>query len=372
MIIGTLRELKDDEYRVGLTPAGAEVLTGAGHTVLVETGAGGGSGYDDRQYADHGATVVDGADEVWSRAELVVKVKEPLAPEWPKMRRGQVVFTYFHFAPSRELTDAVAATGIVAIAYETITDASGRLPLLTPMSEVAGRMAVQVGAWCLERHTGGRGVLLGGVPGVMPARVVILGAGVVGTEAARVASGMGADVQIFDIRLDRLRYLADVMPSNVRTVKSEPASIRAALRGADLVIGAVLIPGGRTPLLIRRGDLTSMKRGSVIVDVGVDQGGCVETTHPTTHHDPTYEVDGVIHYCVANMPGAVPRTSTQALTHATLPYVVQLARGGWQAAAAADPHLAAGVNMVEGKITCPGVAEAHGLELVEPDLPAAG
>ena len=365
MIIGTVREIKDDEYRVGITPAGAEVLTRAGHTVLVEAGAGVGSGYDDAQYARHGARIVDSAGEVWAEAEMVVKVKEPLRDEWPLMRRGQVVFAYFHFAASRELTEGVAATGIVAIAYETITDSAGNLPLLMPMSEVAGRMAVQVGAWSLERHTGGRGVLLGGVPGVMPARVVVLGAGVVGSNAARIASGMGADVQLFDIRLERLRYLSDVMPPNVHTVKSDPAAIRAAIVHADLVIGAVLIPGGRTPVLVSREDVRSMKRGAVIVDVGVDQGGCVETTRPTTHHAPTYEEEGVIHYCVANMPGAVPRTSTQALTNATLPYVVQLAEAGWQAAARADEHLARGVNMIEGHITCPGVAEAHGMELAE-------
>ena len=363
MIIGTVRELKDDEYRVGITPGGAEVLVQAGHTVLIQAGAGVGSGYDDEQYADHGARIAESADGVWGEAEMIVKVKEPLKREWPKMRRGQVVFTYFHFAPDRELTEGVAGTGVVAIAYETITDADGNLPLLTPMSEVAGRMSVQVGARCLERHAGGRGVLLGGVPGVMPARVVILGGGVVGTNAAQVAAGMGADVQIFDVRLERLRFLSHVMPPNVRTVKSEPASIRAALRSADLVIGAVLIPGGRTPVLIRRDDLKTMRRGSVIVDVGVDQGGCVETTHPTTHHDPTFEVDGVVHYCVANMPGAVARTSTQALTNATLPYAAQLARAGWRAAAKADPCLAGGVNMVEGHITCRGVAEAHGMEL---------
>ena len=246
-----------------------------------------------------------------------------------------------------------------------MTDSQGRLPLLTPMSEVAGRMAVQVGAWCLERHVGGRGVLLGGVPGVMPAGVVILGGGVVGSNAAKIAAGMGADVRIFDIRLERLRYLDDVMPSNVRTVKSEPAAIRAAIADAELVIGAVLIPGGRTPVLIRREDLKHMKRGSVIVDVGVDQGGCVETSRPTTHRDPVYEVEGVIHYCVANMPGAVARTSTQALTNATLPYVEQLGASGWRPAAAADANLAAGVNMVEGHITCPAVAEAHDMELTE-------
>jgi len=365
MIIGTVREIKDDEYRIGLTPGGAEVLVQAGHTVLVESGAGAGSGFEDAQYAAHGAKVVPSASDVWGQAEMVVKVKEPLASEWASIRSQQVVFTYFHFAASRELTEGVAGTGCVAIAYETITDAAGNLPLLTPMSEVAGRMAVQVGAWTLERHAGGRGVLLGGVPGVMPARVVVLGAGVVGANAARIAAGMGADVQLFDIRLERLRYMADVMAPNVRTVKSEPASIRDAIAAADLVIGAVLIPGGRTPVLIRRADLKTMKPRSVIVDVGVDQGGCVQTTHPTTHHDPTYEVDGVIHYCVANMPGAVPRTSTQALTNATLRYVRQLAASGWQAAAKADPHLAAGISMVGGEVTCAAVAEAHGMDLAE-------
>ncbi|HET6429122.1 MAG TPA: alanine dehydrogenase [Phycisphaerae bacterium] len=368
MIVGTVREIKDDEYRVGLTPGGAEVLAQAGHAVLVEAGAGIESGYEDAQYAAHGAEVVPSAKDVWGRAEMVVKVKEPQPGEWAMMRRGQMLFTYFHFAADRELTEGVARTGAVAIAYETITDGDGQLPLLTPMSEVAGRMAVQVGAFCLERSEGGRGILLGGVPGVLPARVVILGGGVVGTQAARVAAGMGADVHIFDIRLDRLRYLDDVMPANVHTVMSEPASIRAAIACADLVIGAVLIPGGRTPLLVRREDLKNMKRGAVIVDVGVDQGGCVETTRPTTHHDPTYEVDGVLHYCVANMPGAVPRTSTQALTNATGPYALQLANLGWREAARADPGLARGVSMVQGRLTCPGTAEAHGMELARLDL----
>ena len=365
MIIGTVREIKPDEYRIGLTPGGVEVLTKAGHTVLVEAGGGLGSGFDDEQYVSHGARVVDLAKGVWAEAEMVVKVKEPLSSEWPMMRKGQVLFTYFHFAPDKELTEGVAATGSVAIAYETITDDQGGLPLLTPMSEVAGRMAIQVGAWSLERHAGGRGVLLGGVPGVMPARVVILGGGVVGTNAAKMAAGMGADVQMMDVKLDRLRYLDDVMPANVRTVKSDPSSVRSAITGADLVVGAVLIPGGRTPVLISREDLKIMKPGSVIVDVGVDQGGCVETTHPTTHHDPIYEVDGIVHYCVANMPGAVPRTSTQALTNATFPFALNIANKGWKAAVAADKHLAEGVNIVEGEITYAGVAEAHGMKFSE-------
>ena len=363
MITGTVREIKEQEYRVGLTPGGTEVLARAGHTVLVESGAGTNSGFEDQHYADHGGKIVRSAAEVWGQADMVVKVKEPLPTEMPMLRQGQVVFTYFHFAASRELTEGFAGTGAVAIAYETITDQAGRLPLLTPMSEVAGRMAVQVGAHVLERSNGGRGVLIGGVPGVMPSRIVILGAGVVGTNAAKVAAGMGADVRIFDVRLERLRYLDDVMPPNVRTVKSEPASIRAAISEADLVIAAVLNPGRRTPVLISRDDLRRMQRGAVIVDVGVDQGGSVETSRPTTHSQPTYEVDGIVHYCVTNMPGAVPRTSTQALTNATLPYVQHLADAGWQAAAAADAGLAVGINIVDGRVTCPGVAEAHGLKL---------
>jgi len=281
------------------------------------------------------------------------------------MRKGQVVFTYFHFAASRELTEGVAATGIIAIAYETITDDKGRLPLLTPMSEVAGRMAVQAGARALEKHQGGRGVLLSGVPGVAPGKVVILGGGVVGTNAAKVAAGMGASVVVIDINPERLAYLDDILPSNVITLMSSPDTIRRAIQEADLVIGAVLVPGGRTPILIHRDDLKIMKRGAVIVDVGVDQGGCVETTRPTTHHDPIYEVDGIIHYCVANMPGAVPNTSTQALTNATLPYVKRLADKGWRQAVAEDAHLANGVNMVEGKITYQRIAEAHGLEYTQ-------
>lgn len=365
MIIGTVREIKDDEYRVGLTPGGVEVLSKSGHTVLVESGAGLGSGFEDEEYSELGAQIVDSAQEVWAKADMVVKVKEPLEREWPMMRKGQVLFTYFHFAASRELTEGVAATGIVAIAYETITDDKGHLPLLTPMSEVAGRMAVQAGAQALERHRGGRGILLPGVPGVAPGRVVILGGGVVGTNAAKIAAGMGAIVEVIDINPDRLAYLDDIMPSNVVTLMSSPDTVRRSIQDADLVIGAVLVPGGRTPVLINREDLKLMKRGAVIVDVGVDQGGCVETTRPTTHHDPTYEVDGIIHYCVANMPGAVPNTSTRALTNATLPYVKRLADKGWRQAVSEDAHLANGVNMVEGKITFKRIAEAHGLEYTE-------
>jgi alanine dehydrogenase len=299
---------------------------------------------------------------------MVLKVKEPQPAEWARMRPGQVMFTYFHFAASRELTEGVLATGSVAIAYETIFDAQQRLPLLTPMSEVAGRMSVQVGAMCLERSAGGRGVLLGGVPGVQPGEVLILGGGVVGTQAAFVAAGMGAHVIIMDVNLDRLRYLAEIMPPNVRTAMSNKWNIRQRLPHSDLVVGAVLLPGGRTPVLIEADDLSSMPRGSVIVDVGVDQGGCVETSRPTTHQDPTFEVDGVIHYCVANMPGAVPRTSTIALTNATLGYARRLANLGWKQAVAGDPGLRAGVNIVDGKVTFPGVAEAHEMEYVELEL----
>ena len=365
MIIGVPTEIKADEYRVALTPAGCEVLCDDGHEVLIQAGAGDGSGFHDSDYADHGGRIVPAAKDVFDNAEMVLKVKEPQPAEWELMKPGQVLFTYFHFAASRELTDGVAATHSVAIAYETIHDTAGRLPLLTPMSEVAGRMAVQVGARCLEKAAGGRGVLLGGVPGTAQGHVLILGGGVVGTQAAKVAAGMGAQVVIMDIDLDRLRYLADIMPPNVRTEMSSKWNIRRLLPVADLVIGAVLVPGGRTPVLVTAGDLPTMARGSVIVDVGVDQGGCVETSRPTTHQNPTYVVDGVIHYCVANMPGAVPRTSTVALTNATLGYVRKLARG-WRKAIESDPGLAAGVNMVNGKITCPAVAETFDLPCHNP------
>ncbi|MFP4055035.1 MAG: alanine dehydrogenase [Phycisphaerae bacterium] len=365
MIIGVPTEVKADEYRVALTPAGCEVLCEGGHEVVVQAGAGEGSGFADEDYAAHGGRIAPVPREVFDAAEMILKVKEPQPSEWPMMRPGQVMFTYFHFAASRELTDGMAETGSVAIAYETIRDTQGRLPLLTPMSEVAGRMAVQVGARCLEKAAGGRGVLLGGVPGTAQGHVVILGGGVVGTQAAKVAAGMGAQVVIMDIDLDRLRYLADIMPPNVRTEMSSKWNIRRLLPVADLVVGAVLVPGGRTPVLVTAADLPNMSRGSVIVDVGVDQGGCVETSRPTTHHDPTYVIDGVIHYCVANMPGAVPRTSTVALTNATLGYARKLARG-WRAAIETDPGLAAGVNMVDGKVTHPAVAETFDLPCHDP------
>ncbi|MFP4104668.1 MAG: alanine dehydrogenase [Phycisphaerae bacterium] len=360
MIIGVPKEIKPQEYRVALTPAGCEMLTEDGHDVLIESGAGIGSGFEDDAYVNHGATIAADATDVFDNAEMIMKVKEPQPAECEKMKPGQMMFTYFHFAASRELTESVRDTGAIAIAYETIEDTAGRLPLLTPMSEVAGRMAVQVGARCLEKAAGGRGVLLGGVPGTTQGHVVILGGGIVGTQAAKVAAGMGAQVVIMDIDLERLRHLADIMPPNVRTEMSSKWSIRRLLPHADLVIGAVLVPGGRTPMLISEEDLPRMAPGSVIVDVGVDQGGCVETSRPTTHQDPTYSVHDVIHYCVANMPGAVPRTSTVALTNATLPYARRIARG-WEQAIAGDPGLAAGLNIAAGNITHPVVAETFDL-----------
>jgi alanine dehydrogenase len=364
MIVGVPKEIKTDEYRVAMIPVGVEELTRAGHKVLLQAGAGQGSGIPDEQYAVHGAEVLASAEEIWQRADLVVKVKEPLPREWPLLRRGQVVFTYFHFAADEKLTRAVLDSGITAVAYETIRDARGQLPLLTPMSEVAGRMSIQEGAKYLERPFEGRGILLGGVPGVLPANVVVLGGGVVGSNAAKVAAGLGANVTILDINLDRLRYLDDVMPKNVTTLFNHRHNLLDSLHKADLLIGAVLIPGARAPYLVRRDDLRRMNPGSVIVDVAIDQGGCVETSEPTTHSKPTYIVDGVIHYCVANMPGAVGRTSTYALTNVTLPYVLQLAKKGLDRAAREAPALAAGVNVREGKVTNEAVAETFGLEYV--------
>jgi alanine dehydrogenase len=370
MLIGVPKEIKKEEYRVAATPAGVETLVMAGHQVLVETGAGIGSGFTDDFYRSAGAGIVGSAAEVWAGAEMIMKVKEPIESEWPHLRSGQLVFTYFHFAASEALTRAVMASGAVAIAYETVELASGELPLLTPMSEVAGRMAVQEGAKYLERHSGGAGVLLSGVPGVLPGKVLILGGGVVGTNAAKIAAGMGARVAIMDINLTRLRYLEDVMPPNVNLLFSTRYAVRKQLEDSDLVIGAVLIPGKKAPALVVREDLKRMRPGSVIVDVAVDQGGCVETIRPTTHDDPIYVVDDVIHYGVANMPGGVPRTSTLALTNATLPYALTLANKGWRVACQDDPALALGVNVVDGKITYPGVAEAFGLpwEVVRPHL----
>ncbi|MCC7205602.1 MAG: alanine dehydrogenase [Phycisphaeraceae bacterium] len=358
MIVGVPREIKSDEYRVAMLPVGVAMLRQAGHEVIVEAGAGLGSGFEDAQYVEAGATIETEHGRVFERAEMIVKVKEPLGEELDMLRAGQVVFTYFHFAASKALTDACLKSKITAVAYETLTDASGRLPLLTPMSEVAGRMSVQEGAKYLEKPMMGRGILLGGVPGVEPADVLILGAGVVGTNAAKVAAGMGARVVIMDVNLDRLRYLDDVMPPNVRGVYCDPYAVREHAVQADLVIGAVLIPGGRTPVLIQKDLLKQMKNGAVIVDVGVDQGGCVETTRPTTHSNPTYIIDGVVHYGVTNMPGAVGRTSTQALCHATQPYVIRLASQGIDKLVQNDAAFASALNMRDGKITNPAVAGA--------------
>lgn len=367
MIIGVPKEIKADEYRVAATPAGIEMLVRAGHQVVVEKGAGLGSGFTDDFYQAAGAQILDRADEVWGAADMIMKVKEPTPPEWGRLRNGQVVFTYFHFAASEDLTRAVIDSGAVAIAYETVEVPNGQLPLLTPMSEIAGRMAVQEGAKYLERPQGGLGVLLGGVPGVLPGKVLILGGGVVGTNAAKVAAGLGARVGIMDINLDRLRYLDDVMPANVHTLFSTRYAIRKQVEDADVIIGAVLIPGAKAPSLIGAEDLKLMRPGTVIVDVAVDQGGCVETIRPTTHKDPVYTVDGVIHYGVANMPGGVPRTSTLALTNATLPYALALAGKGWRRACATDPALKAGLNVVGGRVTYAGVAEAFGLPCVSAD-----
>jgi alanine dehydrogenase len=359
--IGVPKEIKVLENRVSLTPAGVERLVQAGHELLVQSGAGTGSGLVDEAYATAGARLIDDAQVVWGEADLILKVKEPLQEEWPRMRSGQTLFTYLHLAADRSLTEALVSSGIHGFAYETL-EVDGHLPLLTPMSEVAGRMAIQAGAKYLESHHGGVGVLLGGVPGVRRAQVVILGGGVVGMNAARMAAGMGADVTILDVNLDRLRYLDEILPANCRTIYSTPMAVREAIQEADLVIGAVLIPGAAAPCLVRREDLSIMRKGAVIVDVAVDQGGCIETCHPTTHADPTYEIDGVIHYCVANMPGAVPRTSTFALTHATLPWTLKLADLGPVRAVLEDEHLPSSANTFGGYLTCGAVAGAFDME----------
>lgn len=361
MLIGVPKEIKTDEYRIAMIPAGVEELTRAGHEVMIQTGAGQGSGISNEQYAANGARILDSAAEIWAKAEMIVKVKEPLPPEWPMMRPGQVVFTYFHFAADEKLTRAVIKSGITAIAYETIKDNQGRLPLLTPMSEVAGRMSIQQGAKYLERPFEGRGILLGGVPGTLPANVLVLGGGVVGANAAKMAAGLGANVIITDINLDRLRYLDDTMPPNVTTLFSDRINILEHLILADLVIGAILIPGARAPHLVRREDLKKMKPGAVIIDVAIDQGGCLETSKPTTHSQPTYKVDDVIHYCVANMPGAVGRTSTYALCNVTLPYALLIANKGWERAVQENNALLYGVNITNGKVTNQPVADTFKL-----------
>jgi alanine dehydrogenase len=361
MIIGVPKEIKTNENRVSLLPVGVQALRKNGHTVLVETNAGVGSGFDDATYREAGAEIIQKPTEIFSKADMIMKVKEPLSSEYSLIRKGQIVFTYFHFASSRELTDAMIKSRCVAIAYETVQRTDGSLPLLIPMSEVAGRMAPQEGAKYLEKAMGGRGVLLGGVPGTEPADVAVIGGGIVGTNAAKIAAGFGAKVTILDSNLYRLRYLDDVMPKNVVTMMSNHYNILKSIRKADMVIGAVLIPGARAPHLVTRDMLKEMKAGSVIIDVSVDQGGCVETCKPTTHENPTYVIDGVVHYCVANMPGAVPFTSTVALTNATLPYAIEIANKGYEQAIATNNEIRLGLNMIDGKITYKGVADAFGL-----------
>lgn len=365
MKIGVPREIKTNENRIALVPSGAEALIAAGHQVMVETGAGIGSGFDDEAYTAVGASIGPDATTVWGQAEMVLKVKEPIASEWKHLRSDLIVFTFFHFAADEELSRAHLESGATCIAYETVELPSRELPLLTPMSEVAGRMAVQQGAKYLEKLYGGRGMLMGGVPGVAPARVVILGGGIVGINAAKMAAGLGAQVTIMDVSLERLRYLSDVMPANVQLVFSNRHNILEQISTADCVIGGVLIPGAKAPKLVRREDLATMPKGAVIVDVAVDQGGCFETTHPTTHENPTFMVDDVLHYCVANMPGGVPRTSTLALTNATLPYVLQLAQKGWRKALHDNPALRRGLNMTDGKVTYKAVADTFGLPFVD-------
>jgi alanine dehydrogenase len=362
MKIGLPKEIKDNEHHVGLTPAGVQALAHAGHEVYVQKSAGEGSGFTDEQYEKAGGRLLDTADEVWATGDMIVKVKEPVAPEYPRMRENQLLFTYLHLAPEFELTRQMLDRGVTGVAYETITDVNGRLPLLTPMSEVAGRMSVQVGATYLEKMNGGKGVLLGGVPGVPAANVVIIGGGVVGTEAAKMAVGLGARVTIIDKNLDRLRQLDDIFLSKVQTLASSRYAIEEAISHADLVIGAVLVVGAAAPKLVTRDMLHLIPQGAVLVDVAVDQGGCFETTHATTHSNPTYYEEGVLHYCVANMPGAVPRTSTFALTNATLPYALDLANKGFERAIAEDRGLFEGVNTYAGKLTYEAVATSQQLE----------
>lgn len=365
MIVGLPKETKQDEYRVAMIPSGVDDLTRAGHEVIVEQGAGVGSGILDHEYAAAGAKIVNGPQDVFENADLLVKVKEPLAPERAMLRPGQMLFTYMHFAADETLTRSTLATGCTALAYETLRGRAGDLPCLTPMSEVAGRMSVQQGAKFLERPQEGRGILLGGVPGVPPAHILVLGGGIVGKNAAKIAAGFQADVVLVDINMERLRYLDDIMPANVNTVFSDRHSIREELRLADLVIGAVLIPGARAPRLVSREDLQIMKPGAVMIDVAVDQGGCMETSRPTTHSQPTFIVDGIVHYCVTNMPGAVGRTSTYALCNVTFPYVLDLANLGLSGAVAKNPWLASAVNMHAGQVTNRAVADTFGLPYVE-------
>lgn len=361
MIIGVPKEIKNNENRVAVTPAGVKEFTKHGHQVYVQSTAGVGSGFSDEQYAEAGANLLPTIEETYEIAEMIIKVKEPIEPEYKLVKKGQLLFTYFHFASYEPLTKAMMESGATCLAYETVEKADRSLPLLVPMSEVAGRMAIQEGAKYLEKPMGGRGILLGGVPGVRPAKVLILGGGVVGTNAAKMAAGMGADVTIMDVSLPRLRYLDDVMPANVNTFMSNEYNIRELLPSHDLIIGGVLIPGAKAPHLITKDMLKDMQPGTVVVDVAVDQGGCIETCKPTTHQDPTYVVDDVLHYCVANMPGAVPYTSTLALTNATLPYALQLANKGWKKACNENRELLLGLNVIDGEIVYEGVATAFGL-----------
>lgn len=365
MIVGVPKEVKNNENRVALTPAGTKELVKRGHTVYVQHTAGEGSGFSDDEYAGAGANIIKDPAQIFALAEMIIKVKEPVEQEYSLIRSGQLVFTYFHFASYEPLTKAMIRSGAICLAYETVERADGSLPLLIPMSEVAGRMAIQEGAKYLEKPLKGRGILLGGVPGVKPAKVLILGAGIVGTNAAKIAAGMGADVTVVDVNLQRLRYLDDVMPKNVHTMVSNEYSIREMLKDHDLIVGAVLIPGAKAPKLITRDMLKIMKPGTVLVDVAVDQGGCIETCTPTTHENPTFIIDDVVHYCVANMPGAVPYTSTLALTNATLPYAVRLANYGWKKACHDNPDLRNGLNIIEGQVVYKAVADAFGLPYKE-------
>ena len=362
MIIGIPKEIKNNENRVGMTPAGVREMAKKGHTMYVQHTAGEGSGFTDEEYVAAGATILPTIEEVYATAEMIVKVKEPIAPEYKLIKKGQLLFTYFHFASDEELTHAMIASGAICLAYETVKKADGSLPLLIPMSEVAGRMAVQEGARFLEKPQGGKGILLGGVPGVRPAKVLILGGGVVGTHAAMLAAGAGADVTVTDISLPRLRYLSEVLPKNVKTLYSSEHNIKAELPSTNLVVGSVLIPGDKAPHLITKEMLKLMQPGTVMVDVAIDQGGCFETSHATSHSEPIYVVDGIVHYAVANIPGAVPYTSTLALTNASLPYAMALAEKGWKTACKEDAALAAGLNVVEGKVTFKAVADIYGLK----------
>ncbi len=368
MKIGCPTEIKPQEYRVGLTPNAAQEAVAHGHEVIVQAGAGAGSGFDDDTYRAAGARIADSAQEVFASSEMIVKVKEPQAAERRQLREGQVLFTYLHLAPDPDQTRDLLESGVTAIAYETVTDPRGGLPLLAPMSEVAGRLAPQMGAWALQKANGGRGVLLGGVPGVRPANVVIVGGGVVGTAAARVAVGMGANVTVLDRSIARMSYLDDVFMGRLTTQFSDAGAIDALLPRADMIVGAVLIPGAAAPKLVSRAQLAAMQPGAVLVDVAIDQGGCFETSRATTHQDPTYDVDGIVHYCVANMPGAVPRTSTIALGNATMPFMLALADKGWREACTDDPHLLAGLNTHAGNLTNYAVGKALGIDVLSPAL----